>query len=77
MVGWSWLIEPHRWRYTGRATERVLAIEMDGVCMRNKCEDNHHLGYDLMKRFSSVMAHRLEATRLQLLDVYGMEEVRS
>jgi len=30
------------------------------------------LGYELFKRFSNVMAERLEATRLQLMDLYGV-----
>jgi len=29
------------------------------------------MGYDFMKRFAQVFMERLEATRLQLLDLYG------
>jgi hypothetical protein len=39
--------------------------------LRKKCEEDHDLGYELMKRFSAVMIQRLQATRLQLLDLYG------
>ena len=71
VIGWSWLIAPHRWRYTGRATQLTRALEMDGACIRNKCKSDLELGYDLMERFSGVLAHRLESTRLQLLDVFA------
>jgi hypothetical protein len=49
----------------------VRAIALDGKCLRTKCEQNHDLGYELLKRFSQIMSRRLDATRLQLLDVYG------
>jgi CRP-like cAMP-binding protein len=71
VLGWSWLIEPYCWRFDARALELTRAIALDGKCLRNKCEDDHDLGYELLKRFSFVMAQRLEATRLQLLDVYA------
>jgi CRP-like cAMP-binding protein len=71
LVGWSWLIAPYRWRFDGRAVELTRAIALDGECLRGKCEEDHNLGYELMKRVAHVMEQRLEATRLQLLDVYG------
>lgn len=71
VVGWSWLIPPHRWRSDGRATLPTRAIALDGKCLRGKCEEDHDLGYELLKRFAQVMEQRLAAVRLQLLDVYG------
>jgi len=70
ILGWSWLIPPYRWRFDARALEPTRAIALDGKCLRTKSEEDHDLGYELLKRFSSVIAERLEATRLQLLDVY-------
>jgi CRP-like cAMP-binding protein len=71
ILGWSWLIPPHRNRFDARALELIRAIALDGECLRNKCEVDHDLGYALLKRFTQVMAERLEATRLQLMDLYG------
>jgi CRP-like cAMP-binding protein len=71
LLGWSWLIAPYRWRFDGRAVELTRAIALDGECLRGKCEEDHNLGYELMKRVAHVIEQRLEATRLQLLDVYG------
>ena len=71
ILGWSWLVPPHKWRFDARALETTRAIVLDGKCLRTKSEEDHHFGYELLKRFSNVIAGRLEATRLQLLDVYG------
>jgi CRP-like cAMP-binding protein len=71
IVGISWLIPPYRWTYDAKALERIRAISIDATCIRRKCEDDHDLGYELMKRFVPVLIERLHATRLQMLDVYG------
>jgi CRP/FNR family cyclic AMP-dependent transcriptional regulator len=70
VLGWSWLIEPYRRRFDARAVQLTRAIVLDGGCIRNSCEEDHHFGYELMKRVANVMDQRLQATRLQLLDVY-------
>jgi CRP/FNR family transcriptional regulator, cyclic AMP receptor protein len=71
VVGWSWLFPPHRWQFDGRAVEPTRAIALDGACLRAKCDADHELGYELMRRFAAVAVERLQATRLQLLDVYA------
>jgi CRP-like cAMP-binding protein len=71
IVGVSWLLPPYRWSYDARATELVRAIALDATCLRQKCESDHDLGYEMMKRFMPVLIERLQATRLQILDVYG------
>jgi CRP-like cAMP-binding protein len=71
VLGWSWLFPPYRWAFTARTIEPVRAIAMDARCLRDKCEADPRMGYELMKRFAGVMMERLQATRLQLLDVYG------
>ncbi|MBI5024217.1 MAG: cyclic nucleotide-binding domain-containing protein [Candidatus Omnitrophica bacterium] len=71
ILGWSWLIPPHKWSFTAFAVEDVNVTALDGQCLRRKCEEDHDLGYELLKRFSAVLAKRLEWTRMQLLDVYG------
>jgi CRP-like cAMP-binding protein len=71
ILGWSWLVPPYHWRFSARALELTRAIALDGRCLRQKCEQDHELGYELLKRFSHVIAERLDAARLQLLDVYA------
>lgn len=71
VVGWSWLFKPYRWQFDARAIKPTRLVAFDGACLRAKCDANHELGYQLMHRFASAMLERLQATRLQLLDVYG------
>lgn len=71
IVGVSWLVPPHRGLHDARAVGVVRAIGMDARCLRQKCDTNHDVGYELMQRFVPLLVERLQATRLQLLDVYG------
>ena len=71
VLGWSWLFPPYRWQFDARAMESTSAVALDGACLRDKCDDDTRLGYGLMQRFARVSQERLQATRLQLLDVYG------
>jgi CRP/FNR family transcriptional regulator, cyclic AMP receptor protein len=70
VLGWSWLYPPYRWQFDARAVEPVRAFALDGNCLRAKCEADHDLGYELVKRFLLQVHMGLERTRLQLLDVY-------
>lgn len=71
IVGASWLVPPYRWQYDARAVTLTRAIGIDAACLRGKCEADHDLGYDMMKRFVPIWVQRLHATQLQILDVYG------
>ncbi len=71
VAGWSWLFPPYRWQFDGRAMSDTRVVGFDGACLRGKCETDHELGYQLMRRFADSLTERLQATRLQLLDVYG------
>ncbi len=71
VLGWSWLFPPYRWHFSGRAVEEVRATKLDGACLRGKCDADPVLGYELMRRFSAIVIERLQATRLQLLDLYA------
>ena len=71
VLGWSWLLAPYRSHFDARAVELTRAIRLDGKCLRTKCEEDHHLGYEIIMRVAKIIAERLSVTRLQLLDVYG------
>ena len=72
VLGWSWLIPPYRYRFSAKAVENTRLLALDGKCLREKCEKNSDLGYQLLKRLVHVLTDRLEATRLQLLDIYNI-----
>jgi len=71
VLGWSWLFPPYKSHFDARALTRVRAFALDGACLRRKCEVDTDLGYELMWRFNRIVVERLEATRMQLLDLYG------
>jgi len=71
ILGWSWVSPPYRWHFAARTLQRTRALVFDAKCLRTKCEEDHDLGYELLSRFMSVVSARLDATRLQLLDIYG------
>ncbi len=75
VLGFSWLFPPHRVSFDVHATTPMDVIVLDGACLRGKADDDHELGYQLMSRFSRLLLAMLQATRRQLLDVYGGTDV--
>jgi CRP-like cAMP-binding protein len=71
VLGWSWLIPPFRWHFDARALEPTEAIVIDTRCLTGVCATNHELGHLLAMKFAAIIAQRLQATRLQLLDLYA------
>jgi CRP-like cAMP-binding protein len=71
VLGWSWLFPPYFWHFDARAIEPTDAIFIYATPMRDECECDHELGYELMKRMAEVMMRRLQATRKQLLGLTG------
>jgi CRP/FNR family cyclic AMP-dependent transcriptional regulator len=69
VLGWSWLLPPYHWQYSARVIEPAQLIVLDGVYLREKCEEDHDFGYELVKRAMQAIAQRLQTTRTQML--YG------
>lgn len=72
VLGWSWLLPPQNWRFSARAIELVRTVKLDGGKLMQLCENDHELGFQIFSRLLQVVAQRLEATRIQLLDIYGI-----
>jgi CRP/FNR family cyclic AMP-dependent transcriptional regulator len=71
VLGWSWLFEPYRWAFDARVLTPAEALVLDGAAVRTCMAENSDLGYAMMARFAGLIAARLQATRLQLLDLYA------
>lgn len=71
VLGWSWLVPPYRYFADARAVTPVSATAVDGACLRGKCEADAELGYQLLKRVTTVMYHRMQSARIQMLNLYG------
>ena len=70
LLGWSWMFPPCVWRFTARAVEATEAIFFYGTILREYCERDPSLGYELFKRMAPIMLRRLQAARDKMLAVH-------
>jgi CRP/FNR family transcriptional regulator, cyclic AMP receptor protein len=77
LLGWSWMFPPYVWHFTARAVEPTEAIFFYGTILREYCEHDHSLGYELFKRMSAVMIKRLQAAREKMLALDSHQTVLS
>jgi CRP-like cAMP-binding protein len=73
LLGWSPVLEQTQLTATARALIPTKAIETNASQLLALCEHDTRFGYELMRRAASALAKRLNATRLQLVDVYGSQ----
>ena len=71
ILGWSWLIPPYRWSFLARALEDSDLIEFDGSAILARCQEDPKFGYELFKRFASLMSERLDAARQKMMDQWN------
>lgn len=62
-LGWSWLFPPYSWHFTAHALEPTHGIFLYGTWLREQCDRDPVLGYDLMKRVAAVCIQRMQAAR--------------
>ena len=70
VLGWSWLFPPYYWHFEARALEPVDAIFLYGTRLRELSEQDHELGYELLKRISRIVVQRLQSTRRNLVKMH-------
>jgi CRP/FNR family cyclic AMP-dependent transcriptional regulator len=70
LLGWSWLFPPYVWHFSARALEDTTAIFFYGTVLREHCEKDPSLGFELFKRMSVVMLRRLQAARQKFLNFH-------
>lgn len=68
LLGWSWLFPPYIWYFDARATESTTAIFFYGTILREHCDKDPALGYELFKRMSEVIMRRLQNARAKLIE---------
>ena len=73
-LGWAWLFPPYYMHFSAWAIEPTRAIFFYGTRLREECEANHELGYQLMKRIVQVVVQNLNATQKRLLECTCMEK---
>ncbi|MFJ4621868.1 Crp/Fnr family transcriptional regulator [Streptomyces sp. NPDC088812] len=71
LVGWSWHFPPYRWQLGAEALSPVRAWEFDAEAVRSLCAQDPDLGRVIATWVGRVVAHRLHASRVRLLDLYA------
>jgi CRP-like cAMP-binding protein len=70
ILGISWMLPPYYWRFSARAMEDVNAIVFDGKELRIDAGLDRKLHDDLLTRMVNVMAQRLQAARMQMVELH-------
>ena len=70
LLGISWLTPPFMWHFDAIADTDVQLISIKGDYLIDHMSNNHEFGYHFSSQFILILSQRLQATRLQLLDVY-------
>ncbi len=77
IFGWSSVTPTVRQRTAGAtAVLPGLVASINAGELRRACDDDHDLGYEVMRRLANVVAGRLLVTRLQLLDMFAKPETK-
>lgn len=71
LLGWSWLYEPHRWRFGARTVGPVRAHEFDAEAVRQMCRTDPEMESAIALWVGGVVVRRLNAARTRLLDLYA------
>ena len=63
VLGWSAIFPPYTSHFEAQAVEKSRAVFFYASWVLDKCDLDHDLGYELMKRMASVLVDRLQARR--------------
>ncbi len=70
VIGWASLTPVVRQREdSARALVPAILLGFSGYALRQLCDQDHDLGFSVMRRLANIVASRLLSTRLQLLDI--------
>jgi CRP-like cAMP-binding protein len=70
-LGWSSVLSGRGKFYQARALEPVETIRFDGYELLERCRADTGFGYKIMHRLVGVVSERLQAARMQVLDMYS------
>ena len=71
VIGWSAVLDQSTWLASATALKPSTVLDLPGRAVRELCEQDHDIGYHLMRNLFTAVTARLHDTRLQLLDMYG------
>ncbi|GAA3379066.1 cyclic nucleotide-binding domain-containing protein [Streptomyces sannanensis] len=71
LVGWSWLFPPYLWQLGAEAMTPVRAYEFEAQTVRMMMDADPAFGSAVGQWVGRILAHRLQAARVRLLDLYA------
>ena len=74
-LGWSWLFPPYHLHLSARALEPTRTIFFYGTRLREQCEQDHDLGYQIMKRIAEVAIQRLRSMQQRLMELTDKKDL--
>ena len=74
-VGWSWLFPPYYLHFSAHALEPTRTLFFYGTRLREQCEQDHELGYQLMKRIAEVATQCLQFTQQSLIACLDINKI--
>lgn len=74
IVGWSAVVPPHRATSTAVALVPTELLLLDGVALREQLDADPVLAAAVYRTVLEAVAHRLNGTRMQLLDLFAQHE---
>jgi CRP/FNR family transcriptional regulator, cyclic AMP receptor protein len=69
-LGWSFILPSAGKQFQARALGSVKALVFDGARLREAADQDNSFGYALMRRLIEVVSDRVQAMRMQMLDMY-------
>jgi CRP/FNR family cyclic AMP-dependent transcriptional regulator len=71
LVGWSSHLGQSRYTARARTPQSARLVQINVPQLIETCDRDPGFGYDLMRRTALALAKRLNATRIQFMNVYG------
>jgi CRP-like cAMP-binding protein len=73
-LGWDWLFPPFYFHASARAVEPTKTISFFGTRLQQQCEEDHDLGYEIMKRIAAVAIQTFNAIQQKLMECKGTKD---
>ena len=71
IVGWSWVEPPYQWHFDAKAQTALKCLSIQAGKLRVKMNTDKEFGFEIYRRFFSVVVDRLQASRMQSMDLYA------
>lgn len=73
LLGWSWLVAPHRWDFDATAVVPTEMLRIPAVELHEMMHDDTAVAAAMAKGMLAVLSRRLRDTRIQVLDQFAAD----